>query len=47
LIAELERDVLKVHVLNKSKDSFAELEAVEEKIARMSGITLSAQRRGE
>lgn len=47
LTAELEQNVLKVHILNKSKDSCAELEAVEEKIARMSGITLSAPRGGE
>lgn len=47
LIAELDRNVLKVHLLNRSKDSLAELEAVEERIARMSGITLSAPRGGE
>lgn len=47
LIAELDRNVLKVHLLNRSKDSLAELEAVEERIARMSGITLSAARGGE
>jgi len=47
LIAELDRNVLKVHLLNRNKDSFAELEAVEERIARMSGISLSAPRGGE
>jgi len=47
LITELDRNVLKVHVLNRNKDSFAELEAVEERIAGMSGLSLSAPRGGD
>ena len=47
LIAELDRSVLKVHVLDRSKDTSAELEAVEERIAGMYGITLTAPQKGK
>lgn len=41
LSAELHQDVLKVHVLDKEKDFKAELESVEQRVARMFGVSLN------
>lgn len=41
LITELDRSVLKVHVLNRNKDVSTELEIIEERIARIAGIKLT------
>ncbi len=42
LSAVLDRSILKVHVLDRRKDIQAELEAVEQSVARMFGISLTA-----
>ena len=41
LIAGLEESVMKVHVLDRSKDVSTELEMIEERIARIAGIKLT------
>ena len=38
--AELDQDLLKVHVLDSQKDFLSELKAVEQSVARMFGISL-------
>ncbi len=47
LTAEFDQSVLKVHVLDKRKDFMAELEAVEQNVARLFGISLQVSERGE
>ena len=47
LSAALDRSVLKVHVLDRRKGSLAELEAVEQSVARMFGASLKVAERGE
>lgn len=47
LSAALDRDVMKVHVLDRQKDFLAELEAVEHSVARMFSISLPVSEGGE
>ncbi len=47
LSAALDRNVLKVHVLDSRKGVLAELEAVEQSVARMFGISLTLSGGGE
>lgn len=47
LSAALDRRVLKVHVLDRRKDCLAELEAVEQSVARMFGISMKVPEGGE
>jgi multicomponent Na+:H+ antiporter subunit E len=47
LSAELEGQVLKIHVLDGRGDVLPELEALERSVARISGVTLAPAKRGE
>jgi multicomponent Na+:H+ antiporter subunit E len=47
LSAALDRSIMKVHVLDRQKDFLAELEAVEQNVARLFGISLNTHSRGE
>ncbi|MEN8177828.1 MAG: Na+/H+ antiporter subunit E [Pseudomonadota bacterium] len=47
LSAELDRGVLQVHVLDRRKDFLAGLEAVEQSVARVFGVSLNVADRGK
>ena len=47
LSAELDGQVLKVHVLDGLGDFMPELEALEQSVARMSGVSLTTFQGGE
>jgi len=47
LTAEFDQSVLKVHVLDRRKDFMTELEAVEQSVARIFGISLQVSEGGE
>jgi len=47
LSAELDGQVLKVHVLDGLGDFMPELEALEQRVARMSGVSLTTSKGGE
>ena len=47
LSAALEGDDLLVHVLDGEGDTLAELQALEQQVARLSGVTLTGDHKGE
>jgi len=47
LSAALDRNIMKVHVLDSQKDFLSELEAVEQNVARIFGLSLNISSQGK